>query len=32
LRDDVRINLYNQSVKAHKLLTGLIKSTKRRTA
>jgi four helix bundle protein len=31
LRDDVRISLYNQSVKAHKLLTGLIKSTKRRT-
>ena len=30
LKESERGNLYNQSIMAHKLLTGLIKSTKRR--
>jgi four helix bundle protein len=30
LSEDQKAVLYNQSIKAHKLLTGLIKSTKRR--
>ncbi len=31
MNEDMRVKLYNQSVKSHKLLNGLIKSTKRRT-
>ncbi len=30
LKEQQRVELYNQSVRAHKLLNGLIKSTKRR--
>ena len=30
--DATRVKMYNQSVRTHKLLTGLIKSTKRRTS
>lgn len=32
LHDESKLSLYTQSIKTHKLLTGFIKSTKRRTA